>query len=100
MTIYAKALFLEHGFTITDIGDGCRAWHKTVTGSRGTFYALVTNNEGNLPDYGDIFATIYKDADTGAIGDSEAIWADSSDFAADCLAELMPSLADHAGGAL
>ena len=94
MTIYAKALFLEHGFTVTDTGDGGRAWHKTVTGSNGTFYALVTDSEGNLPDYGDIFATIYPAADTFG---GEAIWADSSDFAADCLAELEPSLADHAG---
>ena len=97
--IYAKALFLEHGFTITDIGDGCRAWHKTVSGSNGTFYALVTDSAGNLPDYGDIFATIYRDDGTGNC-DGEAIWADSSDFAADCLAELEPSLADHAGGTL
>ena len=97
MTIYAKARFLQHGFTITDIGDGGRAWYKTVTGSRGTFYALVTDNAGNLPDYGDIHAFIYRDDGTGEIGDSEAIWSDSSDFAADCLAELEPSLADHAG---
>ena len=98
--IYAKALFLQHGFTIADTDAG-RAWHKTVTGSNGTFYALVTDSEGNLPDFGDIFATIYSDDGTGAIGDVEAIWADdSSDFAADCLAELEPSLADHAGGAL
>ena len=98
--IYAKALFLEHGFTVTDTGGGSRAWYKTVTGSRGTFYALVTDNEGNLPDYGDIFATIYCDDGTGAVGDCEAIWADSSDYAADCLAELLPSLADHAEGTL
>ena len=96
---YAKALFLEHGFTITDTDDG-RAWHKKVSGSNGTFYALVTDNEGNLPDFGDIFATIYCDDGTGAIGDCEAIWADSSDYAEACLAELEPSLADHAGGAL
>ena len=94
---YAQVLFLEHGFTITDTGDG-RAWHKTVTGSNGTFYALVTDSNGDLPDFGDIFATIYRDDGAGAIGDCEAIWADSSDFAADCLAELIPSLADHAGG--
>ena len=96
---YAKALFLQHGFTIANTYDG-RAWHKTVSGSNGTFHALVTDNEGNLPDYGDIFATIYRDDGTGSIGDSEAIWADSSDYAADCLAELIPSLADHAGGTL
>ena len=97
--IYAQASFVQNGFTIVDTDDG-RAWYKTVTGSRGTFYALVTNNEGNLPDFGDIFATIYKDDGTGAIGDSEAIWADSSDFAVDCLAELIPALANHAGGTL
>ena len=96
--IYAKALFLERGFTVTDTGGGSRAWYKTVTGSRGTFYALVTDNEGNLPDYGDIVANIYRDDGAGAIGDSEAIWADSSDFAADCLAELIPSFAYYAGG--
>ena len=97
--IYAQALFVQHGFTITDTYDG-RAWHKKVSGSRGTFHALVTDSEGNLPDYGDIHAFIYRDDGTGAIGDSEAIWSDSSDFAADCLAELEPSLADHAGGTL
>ena len=100
MTIYAKALFVQHGFAITDTGDGGRAWHKTVSGSNGTFYALVTDSNGDLPDYGDIFATIYCDDGTGAIGDSEAIWADSSDYAADCLAELIPSLAYHAGDTL
>jgi len=100
MTIYAKALFLEHGFTVTDTAGGCRAWYKKVTGSRGTFYALITDSEGNLPDYGDIFATIYPDADAGSVGDCEAIWADSSDFAADCLAELIPSLDHYSGGAL
>ena len=98
MTIYAKARFIRHGFTITDIGDHCRAWHKTVTGSNGTFYALVTDTAGNLPDYGNIFAAIYRDSGTGAFGDSEAIWDDYSDHAADCLAELIPSLAYYAGG--
>ena len=99
--IYAKALFLEHGFTVTDTAGGSRAWYKKVTGSRGTFYALITDSDGNLPDYGDVFAAIYPDEDTGAIGDCEAIWADdSSDFAADCLAELIPSLAYYAGDAL
>ena len=97
MTIYAKALFLEHGFTVTDTGGGSRAWHKTVSGSNGTFYALVTDSAGNLPDYGDIFATIYRDDGAGS-WDGEAIWADSSDYAEACLAELIPSLADHAGG--
>ena len=97
MTIYAKARFLQHGFTITDIGDGGRAWHKTVTGSNGTFYALVTDSAGDLPDFGDIVANIYRDDGAGAIGDSEAIWADSSDYAEACLDELIPSLADHVG---
>ena len=96
--IYARALFLEHGFTITDIGDHCRAWHKTVSGSNGTFHALVTDSVGKLPDFGDIFAAIYRDSGTGAFGDSEAIWDDYSDYAADCLAELIPSLAYYAGG--
>ena len=97
MTIYAKALFLEHGFTVTDTAGGSRAWYKKVTGSRGTFYALVTDSDGNLPDYGNIFAAIYPDADTGAIGDCEAIWADSADYAADCLSELIPALNYHSG---
>ena len=96
--IYAKALFLERGFTVTDTGGGSRAWHKTVTGSNGTFHALVTDSVGKLPDYGDIFAAIYRDSGTGAFGDSEAIWDDYSDYAADCLAELIPSLAYYAGG--
>ena len=100
MTIYAKALFIQHGFAITDTGGGSRAWHKTVTGSRGTFYALVSDGDGNLPDYADIFATIHKDADTGAIGDSEALWDDSFTYAAECLAELLPSLNYYVGGDL
>ena len=99
--IYAKALFIQHGFAITDTGGGSRAWHKTVTGSRGTFHALVTDEAGdNLPDYADIVATIHKDADTGAIGDSEALWDDSFTYAAECLAELLPSLNYYVGGDL
>ena len=98
--IYAKSLFLEHGFTITDTADGS-AWFKSVTGANGTFYALVTDDEGNLPDYENIFATIYRDEKNVAIGDSEAIWADDSlEYAEDCLAELIPSLAYYAGEAL
>ena len=97
MTIYAKALFVQHGFTITDTGGGSRAWHKTVTGSRGTFHAFVTDDDGNLPDYGDIVATICRDDGTGS-WDNEILWDDSFTYAAECLAELIPSLADHAGG--
>ena len=97
--IYAKARFIAHGFTITDTNDGGRAWYKTVSGSNGTFYALVTDNAGNLPDYGDIVAKIFPDDGAGSF-DCEHIWEDSSDHAEDCLAELIPSLADHAGGAL
>ena len=97
MTIYAKALFLEHGFTVTDTGGGSRAWHKTVSGSNGTFYALVTDSAGNLPDYGDIHAAIYRDDGTGT-WEGESLFEDSSDYADDCLAELIPALAYYAGG--
>ena len=97
MTIYAKSLFLEHGFTITDTDDGCRAWYKTVTGSNGTFHALVTDNAGDeLPDYGDIVAQIYRDDGAGT-WEGESLFEDSSEYAADCLAELIPSLNYYVG---
>ncbi len=97
--IYAASTFLEHGFVITDTGGGCRAWHKTVSGSRGVFHALITDSDGNLPDYGDIVSGIYSDDGDGG-WEGESIFEDTSDYAADCLAELIPSLDHYSGGAL
>ena len=99
-TPYGSTLFLQHGFTIIDTSGGCFAWYKKVTGSNGTFYALITDSDGNLPDFDDICAGIYRDDDTGAVGDVEPIWDDKSEYAADCLDELIPSLAYYAGEAL
>jgi hypothetical protein len=95
--IYAKATFLEHGFVITDTGGGCRAWHKIVSGSRGVFHALITDSDGNLPEYGDIVSGIYSDDGDGGWNDAECIFDDTADYAVDCLAELIPALNYYSG---
>ena len=59
------------GYEVIGTGGGCQAYFRQY----GSAYALITDDDGNLPTYGEpIVVGVYTDADCGAYGSSEPVY--------------------------
>ena len=96
-TAYAEFLFQNEGFSKMRTGGGCMAWHKQVTGPRGTFHALATDEDGNLPSQFEIVGGVYNNDEECGGWEGEAIHYDRYENALDCAADLINALNYYAG---